>query len=119
MRLAELAAKESVRSALHEEDAQNALAPEIVSNGDWLIVDQLLWRFWSWAKLRYRDESGPTAHLANLRQAMKKVTKQFGNVEVKDFGPSHIRALRERLIENGAARSYINKLVGCAKQIFA
>lgn len=118
-RLAELAAKESVRSTHNEGNFQDAPAPTAAASGDKLIVDQLLWRFWSWAKLRYRDESGPTAHLANLRQTMKKVTKQFGNVAVADFGPSHIRALREQLIQDGAARSYINKLVGYVKQIFA
>ncbi len=94
------------------------VSPTVVRDGEFLL-DQLLWRFWQWAEQCYRDGRGPTAHFENLRQSIKRLTRQFGRMPVASFGRAQVRAFRERLIEGGASRTYINKLVGHVKQVFA
>jgi hypothetical protein len=115
-KLAELAATPADNTAAYPAQQIETTASDFVIDG--MIVDQLLWRFWQWAERRYRTEDGPGAHLDNLQQAVKRLTKDFGRTLVSDFGPSQLKALRDKMIEEDCSRSYVNKLTAYVKQIF-
>jgi hypothetical protein len=70
-RLAELASANKLDADTRAADVATAADAMVASEG--MIVDSLLWQFWQWAVERHRNADGPTGHLENRRQTIKRL----------------------------------------------
>lgn len=84
-------------------NGRNAAVP--ASDND-LTIAELVNQYRKYAQTFYRRPDGtPSGHLGVVRAVMKFLRKNYGDTLAKNFGPL---ALRERMIQKGLSRSYIN-----------
>jgi integrase len=84
-----------------------------------LTIDNLCLRFLEHADEYYRQKDGtPTGTLGNFKQSLRPLIELYGQTRAREFGPLALKAFREKLIESGRARTYINNMVGKIKQVF-
>jgi integrase len=109
-----------------------------------LTLDELILRYWQFAKAYYVKDGRPTSEADTIRQALRFVRDLYGSTLAKEFGPLRLKAVRQRMIEHvitrkvkvldplsgqsrvevralrhGLARKFINKQVGRIKRMFA
>ena len=71
------------------------------------------------ADQHYRTTSGqPTGEAQNFRDALRLLIAMFGGLPASQFSPLKLKAVRERMIEAGLARSTINHRVGRIVHLF-
>jgi integrase len=94
-------------------------APDTPGNAD-LTVNELMLTFLSGhAELHYRHADGtPTGGLANFRDSFRPLKELYGRATARQFSPLKLKAVRERMIETGLARSTINQRVGRIVHLF-
>lgn len=56
--------------------------------------------------------AAPSRETSQIRLALRPLTEAYGNTYAKDFGPLALKAVRQKWIEAGLARKYINQRVG-------
>jgi integrase len=83
-----------------------------------LTVNELLLRYWKHAEGYYRKNGEPTSQLERVRLSLKPVKALYGHTAAKVFGPLALKAVRERMVQNGWRRGYVNSCVGCVKRMF-
>jgi hypothetical protein len=49
---------------------------------------------------------------------LRMVRKSYGRTSAADFGPLALKALRQKLINMGHSRNYINKLIAIVRRMF-
>ncbi len=82
-------------------------APEPVPTHD-LTIAELVNQYRHYAESYYRRPDGsPSGHLS-VKSAMRLLRQYYGAAQAAAFGPLALRALRERMIEAGLSRFYIN-----------
>jgi hypothetical protein len=64
------------------------------------------------------EDAHNVRHLARIKSALKPLKALYGNERVEQFGPLSLQAVRQRMIEEGYARSTINSMVGVIRQMF-
>jgi hypothetical protein len=60
----------------------------------------------------------PTGELANMKDATQPVQALYETLPAAEFGPTCLRALRERMIENGPSRKVVNARFNRVRRIF-
>ena len=111
------------RPETHQRYAQ--LIREYVVNGyrlptpnDASIVE-LLVAFVRHADGYYRRQDGtPTGETTNFRAALRPLRELYGAMQVAEFGPAQLKAVRQRVIESGACRSYANVCTRKIRHVF-
>ena len=85
-----------------------------------LSVNELLERCWDEHFSSYYAEDGkPTTEAANLYTVIRLVSKLYGMLPAKDFGPRTLKEIRRYMIEDlDLCRNEVNKRVGKIKRIF-
>ena len=84
-----------------------------------ITVVELAARFLEYAKGYYVKPDGTQANeLANFKPVLKQLKVMYGNIPVVDFGPMALKAIRETMIRDGRARTYINKQCSRIRLIF-
>ncbi len=84
-----------------------------------LTVDELALRYLVHADAYYRHKDGtPTRTAENIRYALRPLIALHGTTRVRDFGPRALKAVREKMVAAGHARTYINSMIGKLKQVF-
>ncbi len=84
-----------------------------------ITVTELLARYWTYAEGYYSKPNGDTtSELEMLRLAMRPLQALYGHSKAADFGPKRLRAVRDRMIEIGWCRTYINRQVSRLKRIW-
>lgn len=66
----------------------------------------------------YRKNGQVTREFGCIKEAMKIVRQLYGDTQASDFGPLALKAVRQRMIETGWSRGYINKSVGRIRRCF-
>jgi integrase len=66
-------------------------------------------------KLKYKHAVEETRRHTRLCERLETM---FGDVQADDFGPVKLKSLRDELIKEGTARTYINRLTNCVIAIF-
>jgi integrase len=80
-------------------------------------VSELLLQFKRHAEAHYRHPDGtPTTELHNFALSVRPVRELFGDLPAAEFGPRHLKAVRDRMIEKGWCRTQINGRVGRIKR---
>lgn len=77
---------------------------------DVITILELAARFLVHAKSYYVKPDGTQSHeYANFKPVLKLLNEMYGDKRVNEFGPLALKAVRERMIRDGRARTYINK----------
>jgi integrase len=72
-------------------------------------VAELVLAFMRHAEVHYREDGKPTTEQAEFRWVLTLLNRHFGTLDVREFGPLKLRALREVLVSSGLARTVINQ----------
>lgn len=84
-----------------------------------ITVVELIARFWGFASTYYRAPDGsPSRELDNFRLALRPVKDLYSTAPVNEFGPRALKAVRQRLIDAGGSRRYVNKHVSRIRLVF-
>lgn len=92
-------------------------------DADALTVTQLIARYWEFAKAFYRRPDGtptgtPTETAQNLKPALRTLRQLYGSLPADEFGPLALKVVRERFIELGQSRRYVNENVDRIKRMY-
>src|SRR5262249_9217988 len=98
---------------LAEWEANGRRLPPSTAVASDLAVNELILAYWKHAEGYYRKNGAPTKQLDRVRRALRPVKELYGHTPARDFGPLALKAVRQRMIENGWTRGYINSCVGC------
>ena len=83
-----------------------------------LTVNQLILKYFNFAKTYYVKNGKPTDEVAALRAIFKRLRGLYGISLAQDFGPKRFRALRESLINERLSRKYINDSMARVRRMF-
>ncbi|MBL8793224.1 MAG: tyrosine-type recombinase/integrase [Planctomycetia bacterium] len=86
-------------------------------SGD-LSVNELILAYWRFAEGYYRKNGAPTSQLNRVQISLKPVKQLYGLTPARDFGPLSLKAVRQKMVEAGRVRRYVNACVGCVKRMF-
>ena len=82
-------------------------------------VTELIAAFWRHAPTYYRKADGtPTGEIAPLKTALRMLRQAYGDLQVAQFGPLKLQAVRERMIVAGWSRKNINAQVRRLIRVF-
>ncbi len=90
----------------------------LVDAADGLLVSELAARYWSYATQKYVRHGQPTAEQHHVKTALKHLLRLYENHIAAEFGPTHLKVVRQSMIEAGWARNYINGQVGVLVRMF-
>jgi len=83
-----------------------------------ITVTELLAAYLQHARAYYRKGGRPTKEVSHVKNAIRIVKELYGRTLVHDFGPLKLKAVRQRLIDSGHHRTYVNDTVGRIKRMF-
>jgi len=83
-----------------------------------LTVDELCARFLLHAKIYYRRPDGtPSPEAKNFDPIFRLLCQLYGGEKASAFGPTALKAVREKMIDKDWSRHHVNKQVGRLKMI--
>ena len=102
------------------------LTGEWLANGRRLPVEQshditvveLIALYWRFAKTYYVKNGKATDEQACIKAALRHVKQLYGTSLARDFGPLALESVRDKMIECGNSRGYINKSINRVKRMF-
>ena len=83
-----------------------------------LVFAELILGYLNFAKTFYVKDGKPTDELYGLRAAFRPLKELYGCTRVVDFGPLDLKDVRQRMIDNGHERKYINENVSRIRRMF-
>ena len=90
----------------------------LVDAHDGLTIAELLVRYLRHAKAYYRKDGQPTSELAGIKSALRPLQQLYARQPACEFGPLDLKAVRERFVSVGLARTTVNKYVGHIRRAF-
>jgi len=81
-------------------------------------VGEICLAFLRHAETHYVKNDKPTSQMHVLRSVVKPLNLLYGLTPASDFGPLALKAVRQRLIEQGWCRDVINRSMSRIRQIF-
>jgi hypothetical protein len=81
-------------------------------------VNELILRYWIFAKGHYRRDGHPTRELDNIRDALRPVQELHGHTSAGQFGPLALKAVRRAMIGTNLARTTINSRISKIRRMF-
>jgi hypothetical protein len=85
---------------------------------DEINVVELCARFLAHAQGYYVKDDRPTGAIAGFKSVIKYLRLWYGRDPASRFGPLALKALRQRIVDDGHSRRYVNDHVARIKQIF-
>jgi integrase len=85
---------------------------------DGCTVVELINAFWKHAKAYYRKDGQPTSEISGYKCVLRHVRQLYGTTPVAEFGPLRLKAVRQKLIEEGWKRTTINSTIGKVRRMF-
>lgn len=83
-----------------------------------LTVAEVLARYWRHAKVYYAKDNRPTGETAAVKVALRYVRELYGPSPAEEFGPLALKAVRQKMVDAGLARTTINGLVARIRRMF-
>lgn len=77
-----------------------------------LSIVELTDAYWQFAKGYYVKDGGLTDEIASVRVAIMFLNRLYAETPVADFGPLGLKNVRQKMIQAGQSRVYINKNIG-------
>jgi integrase len=88
------------------------------TEGEAISVAELCFRFLRYARGYYVKNRQPTGTVQSFKATIKYLRLWYAREQATNFGPLALRAIRQRMIDDGLSRRYINDHVSRIKQIF-
>ena len=83
-----------------------------------LAVNELMLAYLKHADVYYVKNGRPTSEAGSIRTALRHVKAIYGVAPAADFGPSALKAVRQRMLDADLSRPSLNKLVGIVRRMF-
>lgn len=83
-----------------------------------LAVVELIARYFQWAGEYYQRDGKSTRVTPGIKCALRYLKESYGNTPVAEFGPLKLQSLRQQMVVDGLARSYVNQHCGWIKHCF-
>lgn len=93
-------------------------AKAVQSTDAGISVNELCVAFLRHAEQHYRKGDDLTAEYDCFVSAIKPLKDLFGVIPLNEFGPCSLKAVRQRMVENGWCRRYVNRSITRIRQIF-
>ncbi len=97
---------------------QLAARRELVESPQAMSVAELMLAYLEFAESYYVKNGRPTREQDNIRDAMRSVSPLYSKTLVADFGPSGLRAVRQRMMDDDLCRGVINSRVNRIRRMF-
>ena len=100
------------------------LIAEFLANGRRLrneiesTVVEVINAYRKFAERYYRKNGLVTREYGCIKEALKIVRVLYGRTNANEFGSLALKAVRQRMIDNGWSRGYINKSIGRVRRCF-
>jgi len=100
------------------------LIAEFLANGRQLRSDientvvEIINAYRKFAERYYRKNGEVTREYGCIKEALKIVRELYGRTTANEFGPLALKAVRQRMVDNGWSRGYINKSIGRIRRCF-
>ena len=96
-----------------------AAGKQLPADPSTITVKELLARFWTHAEKYYRTVTdGRVKELEQFRLAFRPLRELYGESAAVEFGPRALKAVRQKMIDQGWCRPYINKQVNRIRHLF-
>jgi integrase len=93
------ASKEEYRRVVLEWEANERRTPGAAPEDD-LTVEELVSRYWRHVEAYYRHDDGtPTGEVQGMRYALRPLHYLHAKTQVRNFGPSALKAVRELMVK--------------------
>jgi integrase len=86
--------------------------------GDDLTVAELAAMYFKWAATYYVKAGQKTTEMTNVKRAIRALREAYATLPARDFSPLKLKAVRERLVDDGLCRMTSNRHVRCVVRIF-
>jgi hypothetical protein len=83
-----------------------------------LKVEELILRYFQFAKTYYVQNGQPTGEITSLSIALKRLRGLYGTSEAAKFGPKSFKTFRDSMIQENLSRKYINDTMGRIRRKF-
>ncbi len=83
-----------------------------------LTVAELCVGFLRHAASYYANDGETTSEYTCLKEAIRPLHELYSRTAVKEFGPRSLKAVRQRMIDNGWCRQHINRQVNRLRRVF-
>jgi integrase len=83
-----------------------------------LTVVELCGRYLRFAASYYRAADPKNQNIPGIKRAIRFLRELHGRIDAIDFGPLALKAVRQRMIDDGLSRGYINGIVGIIVRMF-
>ena len=83
-----------------------------------VTINELITTYWDFALGYYVKNSQPTRELQALKYSFKPMAELYGVIAVDNFGPTALKAVRQRMVDQGLCRSLVNRRVNRIRRIF-
>ena len=112
--------REEYARLISELSAAKSNGSQSVQNGPnpTLSINELLLAYSQFAQSYYVKDGKPTKELACMAEAIWPVRELFGSTLAADFGPKSLKTVRQKMIDDGLARTNINHRVSRIKRVF-
>lgn len=92
--------------------------PEALTAPATFTVVELCAAYLDFAEAYYVKNGEPSDDLYKVKIVLKQVRELYGCTPAAEFGPRKFKAVRDRLVEKGHRRQYVNKLMAIVSQLF-
>jgi len=96
-----------------------AAGKRLAADPDQITVKEMLVRFWHHAESYYSTlTDGRNKELDQFKLALRPLRELYGDLPAVEFGPRALKAVRQRMIDTGWCRPYVNKQINRIRHIF-
>lgn len=83
-----------------------------------ITVMELSARYWRFAKTYYQKDGRCTRVTPAIKCALRYLREWYGDTPAIEFGPLALKAVRQRMVDDGLSRRYTNDHVGRIVRMF-
>lgn len=83
-----------------------------------LTVTELVAQYWQFAKGYYRKGGKPSGTLDHIKVALRHLKQTYGHTAVADFDPVAYKVVRQKMVNEGHSRGYVNRQCGHLARVF-
>jgi site-specific recombinase XerD len=76
-----------------------------------ITINEMFEAFETWAEGYYRKGGVVTGEVTNIKYAIRTIRQLYGATIAQEFGPLHLKAVRQAILETGICRNEINRRV--------
>ncbi len=91
--------------------------PNVVACGNLSIVE-LMAAYLRFAEGYYSRDGKPTSEYTCMKDALRPVRELYSRISIREFGPIALKAVRQRMVDQGLCRRLINHRVNRIRRMF-